>query len=62
LLSLNELSKDTSHSAEYWSLLARKGKIDAVKIGKVWKTTKKTIENYLQQHSEKPIPQLQTNN
>jgi Fic family protein len=62
LLTLNELSKDTSHSAEYWSLLARKGKIDAVKIGKVWKTTKKTIENYLQQHSEKPIPQLQTNN
>lgn len=34
LLPLSKLAKNTPHSAEYWSLLARKGRIDAIKEGK----------------------------
>jgi Fic family protein len=37
------------YSAEYVSLLARQGKIDAYKEGRNWLTTKKAVENYMQQ-------------
>lgn len=50
LLAMTELAKGTPYSAEYLSLLARKGVIDAVKIGRVWKSTKQTINSYLDQH------------
>lgn len=46
-LPLSVLAKGTPHSADYWSLLARKGRIDAIKEGKTWKTTKKVIKSYL---------------
>ncbi|MDE1827191.1 MAG: Fic family protein [Thaumarchaeota archaeon] len=46
-LSLSILAKGTPHSADYWSLLARKGRIDAIKEGKTWKTTKQVIATYL---------------
>jgi len=46
-LSLSVLAKGTPHSADYWSLLARKGRIDAIKEGKTWKTTKQVIKIYL---------------
>ena len=48
VISLEEASKSTGFSQEYLSLLARKGAIDAFKIGKKWVTTKKAIERYLQ--------------
>lgn len=50
LLSMSELTKGTPYSSEYLSLLARKGVIDAVKVGRVWKTTKRTISAYVEQH------------
>lgn len=50
LLPLTELAKGTPYSAEYLSLLARKGSLDAVKDGRVWKTTKETIASYIEQH------------
>jgi Fic family protein len=50
LLTLNELARGTPYSAEYLSLLARKGALDAVKVGRVWKTTKETIKSYVEQH------------
>ena len=48
-LPLSVLSKGTPHSADYWSLLARKGRIDAIKEGKTWKTTNQVINAYLAQ-------------
>ena len=44
IISLEEASKSTGLSQEYLSLLARKGAIDAFKIGKKWATTKKAIQ------------------
>ena len=46
-LPLSVLAKGTPHSADYWSLLARKGRIDAIKEGKTWMTTKQVIKRYL---------------
>lgn len=38
--SLVNLAKSAPYSAEYLSLLARKGRIDAINEGKTWKSTK----------------------
>lgn len=51
LLPLSEAAKGTPYSAEYLSLLARRGMLDAVKIGRVWMTTRKTIKRYVEVHS-----------
>lgn len=53
LLPFSELAKSTPHSADYWSLLARKGRIDAIKEGKIWKTSRKIIKAYLTEQAEK---------
>ena len=53
ILTLSELAKNTPHSADYWSLLARKGRIDAIKEGKTWKTSRKIIETYLSEQENK---------
>ena len=50
LLPLTELAKGTPYSAEYLSLLARKGSLDAVKDGRIWKSTKETITSYIEHH------------
>ena len=52
-LPLSILAKETPHSADYWSLLARKGRIDAIKEGKTWKTTKKILQAYLKEQKER---------
>jgi Fic family protein len=52
-LTLAELARGTPHSADYWSLLARKGRIDAIKEGKTWKSTRKVIETYLKEQSQR---------
>lgn len=49
LLPLSALVKSTKMSLEYLSLLARQGKIHAVKKGKTWYSTKKYIDDYLKQ-------------
>jgi Fic family protein len=46
-LSLAEASKLTPYSAEYLSLLARKGLIAAVKIGKDWHVTPEALNEYM---------------
>jgi Fic family protein len=56
LETLTELAKGTRYSAEYLSLLARRGIIDAIKEGKKWKTTRKTISTYIEQHSRRRLP------
>lgn len=51
-LSLAKLAKNTPYSAEYLSLLARKGRIDAIKEGKTWKSTKKIISAYVKEQGK----------
>jgi len=46
-LSLAEAAKLTPYSAEYLSLLARKGLIAAVKIGKDWHVTPEALNQYM---------------
>jgi len=45
-ISLAEAAKDSDYSQEYLSLLARKGRIDAVKLGRNWFVKRASIENY----------------
>jgi Fic family protein len=51
VVSLQEASRSTGLSQEYLSLLARRGAIDAFKIGKEWVTTQKALEKYLKRNS-----------
>lgn len=44
---LRQAMEGTPYSQEYLSLLARTGKIEAVKRGKVWFTTRRAIEAYI---------------
>jgi len=44
---LAEASKLCPYSQEYLSLLARKGKLETIKIGRNWVTTRKSIEEYI---------------
>lgn len=52
-LPLAKLAKNTPYSAEYLSLLARKGRIDAIKEGKTWKSTKKIIDTYINEQKKR---------
>jgi len=47
-IKLAEASKICRYSAKYLNLLARKGKLEAHKIGRDWVTTKKAIKKYLE--------------
>lgn len=53
LQSMSELAKGTPYSAEYLSLLARKGMIDAVREGRIWKSTRKNIDTYIAEHGRR---------
>lgn len=46
-LPLKEVCKDTPYSQEYLSLLARRGKIEAVKFGRNWFASKEAIRKYI---------------
>jgi Fic family protein len=46
LLTLSEASRGTAYGAKYLNLLARTGKLNAFKKGRVWYTTKDAIERY----------------
>lgn len=46
LLTLAEASRGTSYGSKYLNLLARTGRLDAFKRGRVWYTTKEAIERY----------------
>ena len=47
-LPLHAAAEGTPYSQEYLSLLARMGRIEATKRGKVWYTTKRAIQTYQQ--------------
>ncbi len=46
-LPISKVYKDTPYSQEYLSLLARRGKIEAVKFGRNWYITKDVARKYL---------------
>jgi Fic family protein len=46
-ISLKEATNYCDYSQEYLSLLARKGKLSAIKMNKKWLTTQEAIEEYL---------------
>lgn len=46
-LSLAQASQGTPYSQEYLSLLARMGRIDAVKQGRNWMTTREAVTQYM---------------
>ncbi|MDO8648806.1 MAG: Fic family protein [Candidatus Peregrinibacteria bacterium] len=46
LVTLGEVSRSTPYSQKYINLLARTGRIFAVKHGRIWYTTKEAIEEY----------------
>jgi hypothetical protein len=46
---------NTPYSQEYVSLLARQGKIDAYKEGRNWVTTKKAINDYINNRQRKRL-------
>jgi len=45
-ISLAQASEGTSYTQEYLSLLARQGRLEAIKRGRVWYTTRKAIRAY----------------
>ncbi len=47
LISLSNAAKQTPYSQEYLSLLARKGRLHAVKRNRTWMTTQKDVDEYL---------------
>ena len=46
---LREAAQDSPYSQEYLSLLARKGRLEAIKRGRNWYTTRKAVEEYSQE-------------
>ncbi|MBN1646598.1 MAG: Fic family protein [Spirochaetales bacterium] len=48
-ISLKEAAGLCEYSQEYLSLLARKGKLSALKLGKDWVTTREAIEEYIRE-------------
>jgi len=50
LLPLGELAKASPYSQEYLSLAARKGLLDATKIGDTWHATRRALDEYIREH------------
>jgi len=47
-ISLGQAVEGTPYSQEYLSLLARKGRLEAIKCGRVWLTTRQAVVDYRQ--------------
>lgn len=45
-ISLREAAKFVSYSQDYLSLLARQGKLEAIKKGNIWHTTRRALQDY----------------
>jgi len=57
LISLAEAAEITGFAQQHLSLLARRGKLWAVKIGRNWLTTKEAVKEYMAQ-DRRPGPKL----
>ena len=47
-ISLREAAELVPYSQEYLSLLARTGKLEAMKYGRIWHTTPRALQLYLE--------------
>ncbi|MBN1280815.1 MAG: Fic family protein, partial [Candidatus Thermoplasmatota archaeon] len=47
LIPLKELAEQSPYSQEYLSLRARQGKLDAVKLEKIWFSSTRALQEYL---------------
>lgn len=52
-LPLSEISKSSQFPAKYLNLLARQGKLEAFKQGRIWLTNQEAIERYLKNRKRK---------
>ena len=53
LISIAQASEHTPYSQEYLSLLARKGKLAAIKIARDWLTTREAVLWYVKRQEDK---------
>lgn len=53
LISLSLAAEATPYSAEYLSLLSRKGRIPAIKISRDWLTTRQAVLSYVKEQKRK---------
>jgi len=53
LMSLADLSKGSPYSRDYLSLLARQGKLSAIKLGRNWLSTEKALTDYVETRRRK---------
>lgn len=53
LVKLSDLAKGTKYSEKYLNLLARSGRLEAHKEGRLWLSSKKALEEYLQNRKRK---------
>lgn len=53
LVSIALVAKQTPYSAEYLSLLARRGRIPAVKLTRDWLTTEQAVSLYVKKQRQK---------
>jgi len=51
-ISLAEASKICPYSQEYLSLLARKGRLETIKLGRNWVTTRKAVKEYMKRNGK----------
>lgn len=55
LISIAEAAQLTPYSAEYLSLLSRKGRLPAIKISRDWLTSRQAVLSYVSEQKKKHI-------
>ncbi|HNX18558.1 MAG TPA: hypothetical protein PKM50_09580, partial [Methanoregula sp.] len=53
LVPLKDLAARSPYSQEYLSLAARKGLLDATKVGDTWHSTRQALDAYIHEHGRK---------
>jgi hypothetical protein len=53
-MPLREAAQGTPYSQEYLSLLARRGRLEAMKRGRVWYTTRRAVADYRRSVGDTP--------
>lgn len=53
LISMSQAAETSPYSAEYLSLLSRKGRLPAIKISRDWLTTRQAVLSYVEEQHKK---------
>jgi hypothetical protein len=59
LISMAQAAQYTPYSAEYLSLLSRKGRIPAIKISRDWLTSRQVVLSYVSEQKKKHVDLLE---